>query len=48
MNSFGAKGVYSGKQISHKKIDEIYNQSYILQPLFLPKLVSIPGIDGGI
>ena len=45
MHSFGSKGVYSGKKMSHKKIDEIYNEPYILQPLFSPKTIHIPGIE---
>lgn len=46
INSFGSKGVYMGKKISHQKIDKIYTQAYIVQRLFIPKKISIPGIEG--
>lgn len=46
LQAFGSKGVYSGKSISHKKIDEISTQPYVLQPLLTPQPVHIPGIEG--
>jgi len=42
--SFGSKGVYSGKKITHRKIDEIATQDYILQPIFTPKKINVPGV----
>lgn len=41
INSFGSKGVYSGKSISHTKIDSLNKDNYLLQPLLIPSKIHI-------
>ncbi len=43
-NSFGSKGVYSGKSISKKKLEEIYNANYLYQELATPDAIDYDSV----
>lgn len=43
--SFGSKGVYSGKSISHRAFDDIYSPDFLAQELCPPGRVKLPEGD---